>query len=247
MDFSEILAHPDHETIASKLATGDSTKAVNQWLRIKYPDKEQKHLIIPVTVLQEYADKYINCMMDQVRNDLLATKRGEKIEKKLAASLLNNKTYQERLNEAVDQEIDIKKEIRNIGIIIRARAEQIFDVIQNNPNNIKVDYTLIKWCEMLLSWAEKFDKIHNNAPDQIIQHNISVQHVEQNIAVFQEAIRETLAQLNPEVSLLFMEIFSKKMNDIKPAQTIMPTIESRAKEAKILKEFNTDDEDEDDE
>lgn len=237
MDFSSILSHPDHEEIISKLVTGDTPKNINQWLRLKYPNKEQKHLHISAKALQDYADKHIN-LMDQVKNDLLAEKNNEKIDKKLADSLVNNKTYKQRLAELVDQEIDIKKTIAELVLMIRERVEQVFDIIQQDPGKAKVDYVLIKWFELLLNAVEKFDKIHNNAPDQIIQHNITVQAVEQHTDLIKEAIRETLAQMDPESSLLFMEIFSRKLNSLKGPENNVPSMEQRMAEAKIIKEFD---------
>ena len=61
--------------------------------------------------------------------------------------------------------------------IVKARLEQIYDKVQQNPENTKPDYVLIKYIELLNQTAEKYDRIVNNAPDQIIQHNITIQTI----------------------------------------------------------------------
>ena len=39
-DYSIILNHPLNQEIISKLITGTDPKEINQWLKLKYPNKE---------------------------------------------------------------------------------------------------------------------------------------------------------------------------------------------------------------
>lgn len=235
-DFSILLAHPLAEEIITKLITGTSSKDISQWLRLKYPDKEQKHLHISSKLLDEYANKHIGNLMEQLQKDVSILKSNPT--PKIAASLLNNKTYRERLVDLIDQEVDIKKMIKELILMIRERTEQIFDRIQESPTSLgKGDYTLIKYFELLLNATEKFDKIHNNAPDQIIQHNITVQMVDKYKIVFQEAVRKTLAHMDTESSILFMEILSEELQKLEMPIDLSPTPETRMVEAHILSEM----------
>lgn len=237
-DFSLVTDHPDYEEIVSKIATGTNPKDIIQWLRIKYSDKEQKHLQLNSKLLQEFIDKHVD-LDAHLKRDVLAVKTGDNSlsEYKIAASLVNNKTYMERLQQLADTKVDIKKMITELVLMCRARMEQVFDRIQENPSTVKTDYVLIKYFETLFIAMEKFDKIVNNSPDQIIQVNIQNQISEQLITVFQEAIRETLTHIDAESALLFVEIITDKMTSLKLPKQMIQTPETYDMEAKILKEM----------
>lgn len=213
-DFSFIVDHPDYQEIVSKIVTGTSPKDVSHWLKVKYPDKEQKHLHLSVKTLQEFVEKHAT-LMDDLRQEIVAIKHGEKIDRKLSASLMNNKDARTRLLEEVDNEMDIKKVIKDLVKIAYARMEQVFDTIQQNPTGWKGDYVLVKYFETLFKACEQFDKIHNNTPDQVIQHNYTVQVMDQTLAAFQEAVRRTLAQIDTEASLQFAEVFTEELQKVK--------------------------------
>lgn len=240
MDFSNILSHPDHEEIVSRLVIGDSAKDIAQWLKIKYPEKEQKHLNLSSKSLQEYADKHID-LMGQIRKDIAAVKEDStdpKIQKAISQSIINNKTYRERVMEYVNTEVDIKKMITELVLMCRDRMEQVFDRIQENPTNMKGDYVLVKYFETLFVALEKFDKIVNNAPDQIIQHNVTVQAIDQHVALLQEAIRRTLAKMDVDASMVFMDDLTEELRKLSPPAIKTPTIESREADAQLLREMS---------
>jgi len=131
--------------------------------------------------------------------------------------------------------LDIKKLITETVFMIRERAIQVFDKIQENPGNTKPDYALIKWFEVLLGSMEKYDKIVNKAPDQIVQHNVTMQVIDQHTAAFQDVIREVLAEIDPEASFLFMEKLKEKMEALKPPKEDKPlSQERRLKEAELI-------------
>lgn len=221
MDFSTILNHPDVDDIVSKLMGGNDPKSVCEWLKLKYPDKNQAHLRLSLKILKDFSTSGYENFYKQVEKDMLAVKNGDKIEKQLATSLLNNKTYQERLNEAVDVKLDLAKSFQALDILLRSRIEQVFDKIQQNPEivNGKTDYVLIKYFEQLLALLEKYDKHVNNRPDQVIQHNHAVMYFDQITAITQECIRETLAEIDQEASMLFMDKMAEKMASLKlPAE-----------------------------
>lgn len=240
MDFSIILLHPNSEDIASKLITGMSPKDISQWLRLKYPDKEQKHLHISAKLLEEYANAHIGNLLEVIQKDVatLKSEPSPQMDKAISASLLSNKTYRERLMQLADQEVDIKHMIKDLVLMIRDRIEQVFDKIQENPSNVgKNDYVLVKYFETLSNAIEKFDKIHNNAPDQIIQHNVTIQTADKYRVVFQEAIRKTLAYMDSEASIFFIETLSKEMQKLEMPIDLQPTPESRMAEARMLSEM----------
>ena len=212
-DFSLIQTHPDVEEIINKLISGTDPKSISDWLKLKYPDDNQTHLLISIKLLKEFQQsEYLN-YYDQAIKDLNKTKNNEKINKKLALSIQNNKTYQERLNEVVDKKIDILEEYKKLRILYLARIEQLFDKIQEDPDiiNSKNEYVLTKYTEQFMGLLEKMDKIINNRPDQIIQHNHVVDYVNQYTAILQQTVLETFKEIDSESAFLFMEKYAENI------------------------------------
>lgn len=235
-DFSKLLSHPDKEEIISKLMTGISSKNIADWLKLKYPDANQGHLRLAAANLKEFTDKIDFSTYNQFKNDAIQATTNSS---SLPESIKNNKCYKDRLIELADKEIDIKRMVQETVMLIRARAEQVFDKIQENPQNMKGDYALIKWFELLLNSLEKCDKVVNERPDQVIQHNVQV--TEMQTAMFQDAIRETMAEVDPEIAFLFMDKLSAKMKTLQePVPPKLSSLgglafqENRLKEAQIL-------------
>lgn len=233
-DYSKLLSHPDKDEIISKLVSGVPPKTVSEWLRLKYNSKEHSHLRLSVQNLREFVNNNLD-LYNQVQKDVLAVANGQKAPPKpIAESLRNNKTYKERLNEIADNELNINKTLSDVIYIIKVRAEQVFDKIQENPSNIKPDYALIKWFEILFNAIEKYDKIVNKSPDQVIQHNISIQMVDNYAAIFQDTIREVVSMVDPDTGLLIMEKISDRLSQLKePVQETLSQ-DKRLAQAQII-------------
>lgn len=237
MDFSAILSHPDKDDIISKLMTGVDPKDINQWLKIKYTDKSQKHLHISIKLLQDFSKSQYTNFFTQFTDDLAAVKE-DKLDRRVSESLLNNKTYRERLIEYADKKLDIEEVYINAVHIMTDRIIQVFDKIQENPGNTKTDYALIKWFEVLQNAVEKYDKHKNVAPDQVIQHNYTIQYIDQTNAIFAEVFRETLAEIDPEAALRLQDKFAEKLKKLKaPMEDKQASVDTQLEEAKVLKQF----------
>lgn len=238
MDFSSILSHPNKEEIISKLLTGTDPKSVSQWLKLLYPEKNQNHLRLSVKILQEFSkSQYVDFYNQYTQEITTAVHTGQidKLDKKVADSIVNNKSLRERLAEHADKEINIKEKFLSLDLLIRDRIEQVFDKIQENPGGWKGDYVLIKWVEQYLKMVENYDKQVNNRPDQIIQHTHTVQYINQQTAAIQDAIREVLATYDPEMAIFLTEKITEKLNNIKaPVEMVTQSPEDRLSEVKIL-------------
>jgi hypothetical protein len=232
VDFSKLLSHPDKDEIISKLVTGVQPSEVSDWLKLKYSDDDQKHLRLSQQLLKTFIANNLD-LYKTLQDDIVAVNSGQ--EKEISESLRNNKTYKERLTELVDQELDIKKLMIETIFLIRQRVEQVFDKAQENPESLKPDPTLIKWMELLLNTTEKYNKIVNQAPDSIVQHNVSVQVIEQHTAFLQDAIRETMAEVDPQMAYVFLDKLNAKMEKIKEPQNAADIpLEKRLSEAQML-------------
>ena len=217
MDFSKLLTHPEKELVIKKLLDGDSPKDVSKFLKAKYSEESQKHLQLSIVLLQEFADSKLD-IYAQLEKDISTVKTAKLKNKEVPESITNNKFYKDRLNELATQEVDIKKTLENCVRIIETRLEQVFDKTQQNPDNTKTDYILDKWMNTFMTAMDRYDKMINNRPDQVIQHNYTVQMIDSHITLFQDAIREVLLELDPAVAFKFTELLSEKLIKLKAPQ-----------------------------
>ena len=235
--FKKLTEHVERDKIIGKLVNGEPPADVATYLKLKYHGDDEAHLRLPASALQEFVDQYLG--QYKFLNQVLEEEKTGKLDKKLAESLLNNKVWKERAAEYMDKEINLKKMIQAMIIIVQARAEQVFDKIQENPGSFKGDYVLIKYFDAIFNAIEKADKVINERPDTLIQTNISIQMVEQHSVAFQEAIRELLLELDPEISARFMDLLTSKLSKLKPEGLPAPrSVDERLQAvSKITEEF----------
>lgn len=234
-DFSKLLDHPEHQKIIDKLLSGETPKEVSQYLKLKYDKPDENHLRLSASLLSEFQSKWMDAG-DFISN-LVKDEKSGKLDKQIAKSLLNNESWKERIEKLADDEIDIKKKIVQLNHVLEARAEQIFDKIQENPGSTKLDYVLTKYFELYMNLIEKIDKIVNGTPDQRIEHTYTVQMVEDHSIAFQEAIKRVLQRLDPEMTSIFMDTLYEEMEKMRPAPTLTKqSIKARANETNNLLE-----------
>lgn len=237
---SKILEHPDRDEIISKLIIGISSKDINEWLAAKYTNINENKFVISEKSLISFKDNYLD-LYTLIKEDLSKTKSAivSSAEDELQLAVQDNPTYKSKMIEIASGELDIKKMLGNMIVAIETRAAQIFDEIQADPRNINTrnERVLIEYFDKLGANLERWSKYVLQTPDQVIQHNVTVQHIDQHVQMVQEAIRETLAELDIEASLRFMEIFPEKIKKLKtPTEQGQAPTEVRLAEVKMLNE-----------
>jgi hypothetical protein len=222
----QITSHPDKDEIITKLISEISEEDIADWLKAKY--NGQKQLLITKKNLTIFKDEYLD-FYSTIREDLLKTQFNLAVEPEDAMEeIKGNEAYKKKLLDIADKELDIKTVIKRLVISIEHRAEQVFDHIQRDPRNIKMDRTLIEWFTLLLNTLEKFDLVTNGNPEQVtIQNNISIQLVDSHINMVYGVIREILAQLDYETSLLFTELFTKRLSELKASEESVIPMDKR--------------------
>jgi hypothetical protein len=218
-DFQKIIDHPEKTIILSKLLGGEDPKVVSKYLKDKFAKDDESHLRIPSTVLQEFLGKYAN--HHAYVKKIINKNADSKLDKKIADSLMDTREWRERIVDGVKKEINYLDKLDMILTVLETRSEQLFDLIQSDPENTRTDYIFTKYMEQLMLVIEKADKLKNDKPDIRIEHTYSVQMVEQQSVAFQEAIRRVLDRLGPEYTSLFMELLSEELNKLNP-NTINP-------------------------
>lgn len=227
-DFSIIADHPNVQEIISKLMSGSSAKAVAQWLKLKYPNTDQSHLRITQKLLKEFSNSPLTDLYQQVKRDRHSLANGGN----MSAALANNKPYRERLLETAGKEVDIVNLVTNLVTMCYQRMEQVFDAIQENPRAFKGDNYLLRYLTEIAAAAEKLEKIRLGSGEQLMQHNVTMEAVQEHTALLQETVREVLAEIDPDTAMLFMERLNNKLSRLRAPKP--PTQSERLKEAQIL-------------
>lgn len=236
----KILEHPDKDEIIAKLVLDYAPKDIHDWLASKYTNVSEKKFVIAEGPIKTFKDNYLD-VYHMIQEDISKTKQAvaTSTEQQLELTIKNNPTYKGKMLELAGKELDIREMVRNLCFAIETRLGQVFDEIQEDPRNIntRVDRVLIEYGELLGGLLEKYYKFTENPADVQIQHNVTVQVMDQHISVFHEAIREVLSQMDLESSMLFMELISEKMAKLKaPSPEPVLNTDMKLAEAKLLNE-----------
>ncbi len=236
----KIIEHPDKDEIINKLIMGFSSKDVYDWLKHKYTNVSETKFVIAEKSIKSFQNNYLD-LYSIIQEDIAKTKIAvaTNTEDQLELSVQNLPAYKNILLKTANEELDIRQIVKNLCIAVETRLSQVFDEIQENPRDIntKIDRLLIEYAEVLGNILEKYYKFTESPADQVIQHNVTLQVVDQHISVFYDVIKEVLSKMDLETSLYFMEVFTERMSKLKlPEKDAIPTTEVRLAEAKILNE-----------
>lgn len=236
----KILGHPDKDEIIAKLVLDYPPKDIHDWLAAKYTNVSEAKFVIAEKSIKVFKENYLD-VYSMIREDMLKTKQAvaASTEDQLELAVKSNPTYKSKMLELAGKEIDVRQMVAQLCLAIETRLGQVFDEIQEDPRNIntKIDRVLIEYGELLGGLLEKYYKFTENPADLVIQHNVTLQAVDQHISVFHDVIRDVLSQLDLESSMLFMELFQDKMAKLKmPAQEQPLNTDMKLAEAKLLNE-----------
>lgn len=235
----KIIEHPDKDEIISKLIIGIPAKDINEWLAAKYTNAGESKFVIAEKSIKSFQENYLD-IYSLIQEDLKKSKIAvsNSAEDELNLTLQNSSTYKQIMLQTANEELDIRKTIKQLCIAIETRFGQIFDEIQQDPRNIntRIDRVLIEYANVLQGILEKYYKFTEAPTDMVIQNNhIALQVVDQHILVFQDAVKEILSKMNLEQSFIFMDAFNEKISKLKaPAEKEIIPSDIRLLEAKTL-------------
>jgi hypothetical protein len=229
-----IKNHPDFEEILCKLIENAEIKDIHEWLAAKYDVVSEKQFIISIKNLKSFKDNYLD-FYTAIREDVVKTKHNISAREELKLEIQGTPAYHNALEKYATAEMDIKLIAKRLAAALEVRLSQVFDLIQEDPRNIKMDRTLIEWFNTFFQYVKDFDAIQNGTPDQInIQNNINIQVIDDHINVIYEIIKEILSKLDYDTSLEFINMFNERMQKVKaPTIDVLP-VATRMEEAKLI-------------
>ena len=231
----KVLNHIDRDEIISKLLIGVSPQEISANLAIRYSNPSEKKFVLSEKVLKSFQDNSLD-LYKIIREDLAKTQTAlTNTDKELELAIQGSPKYKETMLKLANNELDIKTTIVNAITALETRMELIYDDIKDDPGNTRVGRL---WNETIAQWKGVMELYHKyvlQAPDQIIQHNMTVTHIDQYTAAIQEAIRETLSEIDYEAAMRFLELFGPKLDKLKmPIEQKMLSAEDRMAEVKII-------------
>jgi hypothetical protein len=238
--FEKVYQHPDFDELVAKLTLDIPPKDIHDWLASKYTTASEAKLVISEGTLKSFKDNYLD-VYTLIAEDMRKTKQSlaTGTENQLELAIQNNPTYKSKMMELANKEIDVRQMVAHLCVAIETRLGQVFDEIQSDPRNIntRVERVLIEYGELLGGLLEKYYKFTENPADVVIQHNVTLQAMDQHISVFHDVIREVLSQMDLESSMLFMELYRERLTKLKaPATDPAMNTDMKVAEAKLLNE-----------
>ncbi len=235
----KLLAHPDKDEIISKLLSGFAAKDVAEWLKSKYSTPD---MLISASALKAFADEQMNLYeafdahYKQVQSAV--KKSDEQALAELSLDVKKSAKYKERLIELADNKLDTKRMIERAVLALEEHVGNIWDMIQEDPNNtLRHTKALTEAFDKFGSWIDRHAKLVEAKPDQVIQHNVSIEHIDKQADIFQEAIKEALSEFDTDVSLRFVQSLNEKLKALKYKAALSTNNEALSvEEARILTE-----------
>lgn len=236
----KILDHPDKDEVIAKLILDVAPKDIYEWLAGKYTNVSEAKFVIAEKSIKTFKDNYLD-VYNMIQEDIAKTKQAvaTSTQEQLELAVRGNSTYKSKMLELAENKLDVRQMVAHLCLAVETRLGQVFDEIQEDPRNInsRIDRVLIEYGELLGGLLEKYYKFTESPADLTIQHNVTLQVVDQHISVFHDVIREVLSQLDLESSMLFMELFNEKMSKLKmPTPETIPNTDIKLAEAKLLNE-----------
>lgn len=250
--YKKILEHPDREEIISKLVLGMSITDIHDWLKAKYTNVSETKFVLSERIIKSFKDNYLD-FYNELQQDKakVATALATGTTDQLDLAVKSNPTYKDALVKIAKNEWNIEERMMMMAVNVETRMAQVFDEMMEDPRNIntKVDRLFAEYADILGNLLDKYHKWKEKpAADQVIQHNVTLQVVDQHIAVFHDVIKEILSGMDLEASQYFLELFNEKMSKLKlPNPETGPSQDVKMAEVKLLnetinKKINDDDE-----
>lgn len=213
---SKIISHPDKEDIIKWLTQGVSVRDVEKRLADKYPKRNQEHLRISHSTIQNFKSKHLNLkgkMLDDVREHTASVKAWAK-RRQEQEEVQTTSAYQEAITQIAEEELDVKKELMKVFTIIESRIESYFDRL-NDEDFVNKDSE-----KLLQNYLDQFMKVLDQHKKYVegyketTEHNVNITVMNDQVTIIREAIRETLISCDPSLAVTFMDKLNGKMREL---------------------------------
>lgn len=210
---NKILSHPDKEEIIQWITKGISVREIERRLKEKYPKDDQKHLQIAFSTIQSFKKMHLNLKgkvlddIKQARKETLKWANQKDIELEVKKSL----SYQEAIKDLANKELDTRNEILKVWTILEAQISKLFDKLDDhNYVDKDVHKVMQGYLNQFMNVIDQYKK-YEEGYRETVDVNVNVNVMSEQIGVLREAIRDTFADVDPELTMQFMARLNEKM------------------------------------
>ena len=217
----KICTHPDKDEIIERLLSGESVRAVESWLRSKYPNSKRKW--ISYLTLQRYRQEHLKLQGEVLREI-----------KEVGHALIAERASQQRevaLKESQPYEaakIKIAADVLNREQVIVDLQDKIWQrikMLENEELNYKTETVLAQYIselrqlmgdyhKMLVDWQ----KLEKKGGDSQVNVQVVMQQAEDQVNQVKIAVKEILQEMQPELIPLFLDKLKERL-EIAPRQS----------------------------
>jgi len=212
---NKILNHEKKEEIIKWLTDGESVRSIETKLRQCYPKKRQAHLRVSSSTIQMFKKKYLNLSEDlltQVRENKRLSMQVIKDEQ-VKHEIERTAAYKDAIHDLATKEMDTRQEILKVWTIIESRIEKLFnkadefDFIDTNLEKLLQGY--LTQFMSIIDQQKKYEEGYREQVDV----NVNVNVMTDQVKMMQDALREALQEVDPELTVIFMGKLNEKMRD----------------------------------
>jgi len=249
--FSKLMEHPDKNMIVRMLKRGDGVRKVARTLREMYPNEKDKHITEPT--LQQFRRERLKLDKELLLQIKKNTKEKDKqiaikkAETKAERTLQKMPAFQEAVKEAASIHVDIRKELQQLLVTTKARAEDLFNRAESGQLSVNEEANLhryfAQWTTVIERWAKYIEKV----ADKTVETNVNINVIEDQMVVLRTAVKETIEEtMDAETALIFMKKLGQKMDTLsyrKPREETFEDIYATAQQiGEGIKDAEVDDE-----
>jgi hypothetical protein len=255
MAFEKVLNHPDKNVIIRMLLQGRGVRYVSYFLMEKYPKNKELHITFKtlqafrrdklniegaaLEAIKEAAeDKRVEREHVAKGKEKVKKKAKEKVKKAVAKEnlVLKSPAYKEKIKEAISYHVDLQQELRELMVLIKSRAEDLFDRAKDGNLSINEEANLQRYFQAWTTTIERWAKYIEKIADRTIETNVNINVIEDQMALIREAIRETLSEFEPEIAIKFLDRLNTKMAllSYRPQKTTSPSMREIRTDVEVL-------------
>lgn len=210
--FRKVFSHPDKDEIITKLLSGESVRAIEAWLKKKYPYGKRNH--VSYLTLQKFRSKYLKIEADVLKDlqrerQALRTRRHEDIR---IEEIKATDSYQASLSNYVQESlIDYNGTIKDLlercsrGI---ERLEALDEHKGSHLNHAAIAGYLTQIKGLVEMHHKMVEKQEKKAGDQV-EKDYGV--LKKQLEILKQVIREIFQETAPELQPIFIAKVKERM------------------------------------
>lgn len=211
----KILKHPDKEEIIELLSNGESVRGIEAKFKQKYPSN--KNLWVSSVTLQKFRKNNLQ-LEGKVLKDIQEVGRVQQqqvVEQEKQKVLEASDAYKKKISEIADSKLDVARKILELDRIIESRMEYWFNAVASGEEvAARGDKELRQFMDRQMALLGQYKKFVEGMADKTIDHNVNITVMNDYAVAIRDAVRECLAEFEPDVALQFMESLSRKVQGL---------------------------------